>query len=164
MVAEDKVMYVLQWTLLFLISVREFSRSKSLHSPLANLVDSSYSVSSKKIMCEQFVTAPCSRTYVYSYIFFFTFLLVAVLGFELMASMRARQGLYHLCHDPSLFFAFSYILDRVLYFCLGLAWDYDHPTYVFCIIGITDMLQHNCLICWDRVLLTFCSGWPSTKS
>jgi hypothetical protein len=43
-------------------------------------------------------------------------------------------------------FCFSYYLDRVSCFCLGLASDFDPPTYVYHIAVITDMCHQSWLI------------------
>jgi hypothetical protein len=59
-----------------------------------------------------------------------------------------------------LFFCFSYILDRVSHFCLGLALDQFPPTYASWVAGITDTGHHAWLICWDWILLAFSPDWP----
>jgi hypothetical protein len=38
--------------------------------------------------------------------------------------------------------------------------DLDLPTYASCIAGIIEVNNHAQLICWDGVLLLFCSQWP----
>jgi hypothetical protein len=38
----------------------------------------------------------------------------------------------------------------------------DLPTYASHITGIKDMYHYAWFICWDRVLPTFCPGWPQT--
>jgi hypothetical protein len=43
-------------------------------------------------------------------------------------------------------------------FCPGLALDYDSPICASHIARIIEMNHHAWNICWDGVLLTFCSG------
>jgi hypothetical protein len=58
----------------------------------------------------------------------------------------------------SLFFCFS---DRVSFFPQSYHWATILLTS-FPMADFIDMTQHTWLVCWDKVLLTFCLGWPWT--
>jgi hypothetical protein len=82
---------------------------------------------------------------------------LAGLGFEL-----ARKALYHLTHHTSPF-CFRYFSNRVSHLCLGRTGSWS--PYLCFPPGWDDRCVAPCLgdffVCfWDRVLLTFCPGWP----
>jgi hypothetical protein len=58
-------------------------------------------------------------------------------------------------------FFFSYFLDRVACFCLGLAVDCNHPTFASWGAGTTDLYTIPNIVEME-VSLTFCLLWPQT--
>jgi hypothetical protein len=74
--------------------------------------------------------------------------------------MLARQTVYHLSHTPTLFT--SGIFPSIVLHFFVWQLDCDPPIYPSGVAGITDMHNHAQFIDWNRVLLTFCLGWPWT--
>jgi hypothetical protein len=72
-------------------------------------------------------------------------------------SLRRRADFPGLWSHTELLF-----LDRVLLLCLGLASNHDLPTPASWLAGTIDAQDHDWLIYWDGVLLTFCSVWLQT--
>jgi hypothetical protein len=52
-------------------------------------------------------------------------------------------------------FAVVYFSGRVFIFCHGPPALGCNPTYAFCVAGITDVLHHTQLVCWDGILKLF---------
>jgi hypothetical protein len=91
---------------------------------------------------------------------FFFFLIFGGTGVWLQGLALARQVLSHLSYSPSPF-CFSYFLDRLSHFCLGLALHQDPPTCTSQITEITRMYNHSQIVCWEGDL-TFFPDWPWT--
>jgi hypothetical protein len=70
----------------------------------------------------------------------------------------ARQKLYHLSHATSPF-CFGYVSDSLV-FLPGAGLRCSPSAYGLPNSWITDICCHTWLIGWDRVLITFCTGWP----
>jgi hypothetical protein len=64
----------------------------------------------------------------------------------------AKQVLYHLSHATSLFNVLVIFLEKVSYFCLGLALDLDLPIYASHIARII-IMNHYLKYIWPHIYI-----------
>jgi hypothetical protein len=72
--------------------------------------------------------------------------------------LLSRQMLYCLSHAPILFLLLFFRKGLSL-FAQGLASNFHPPSFVSCNWAYT-YDHHVRLVYWDKLLLTFCPGWP----